>query len=173
MSKLLSIPEAAEYLGLSPGTLRNWLSLRRLPYVKVGRLIRLQLWLSQSQFAAELGVHVRTLRDAVRSGRRDVTYGNRVVFGHPVPRAAMAAGRAFVERCYKQSYSRFAPKARPPEETHVPPDYVRQLLQVGRHLRLTQTELANRSGLPATPSSISGNLASESLRRYFGNVFNG
>jgi len=38
---LLSVEEAAEYLGVSPGTLRNWLSARRIAYVKVGRLTRL------------------------------------------------------------------------------------------------------------------------------------
>ena len=38
---LLSVDEAAEYLGVQPGTLRNWLSARRLAYVKVGRLTRL------------------------------------------------------------------------------------------------------------------------------------
>jgi excisionase family DNA binding protein len=38
---LLSIADAAEYLGVRPGTLRNWLSARRLTYVKVGRLTKL------------------------------------------------------------------------------------------------------------------------------------
>lgn len=38
---LLSVDEAAEYLGVQPGTLRNWLSARRIAYVKVGRLTRL------------------------------------------------------------------------------------------------------------------------------------
>ena len=38
---LMSIDEAADYLGVRPGTLRNWLSARRLTYVKVGRLTRL------------------------------------------------------------------------------------------------------------------------------------
>jgi excisionase family DNA binding protein len=38
---LLSVPEAADYLRMQPGTLRNWLSAKRLPYVKVGRLTRL------------------------------------------------------------------------------------------------------------------------------------
>jgi excisionase family DNA binding protein len=37
---LLSVEEAAQYLHVSPGTLRNWLSMRRLEYVKVGRLTR-------------------------------------------------------------------------------------------------------------------------------------
>ena len=38
---LLSVDDAAAYLGVQPGTLRNWLSARRLPYVKVGRLTKL------------------------------------------------------------------------------------------------------------------------------------
>jgi excisionase family DNA binding protein len=38
---LLSVGEAAEYLGISAGTLRNWISMRRIEYVKVGRLTRI------------------------------------------------------------------------------------------------------------------------------------
>ena len=38
---LLSVGEAADYLGISQGTLRNWLSMRRLAYVKIGRLTKL------------------------------------------------------------------------------------------------------------------------------------
>ena len=38
---LLSVEEAAQYLGISPGTLRNWLSMRRIEHVKVGRLTRI------------------------------------------------------------------------------------------------------------------------------------
>ena len=38
---LLSVPDAAAHLGISQGTLRNWLSMRRIDYVKVGRLTRL------------------------------------------------------------------------------------------------------------------------------------
>ena len=37
---LLSVEQAAEYIGVRPGTLRNWLSVRRIAYVKVGRLTR-------------------------------------------------------------------------------------------------------------------------------------
>lgn len=37
---LLSVEQAAEYIGVRPGTLRNWLSARRIAYVKVGRLTR-------------------------------------------------------------------------------------------------------------------------------------
>ena len=39
-SPLMSVEQAAEYIGVRPGTLRNWLSARRIAYVKVGRLTR-------------------------------------------------------------------------------------------------------------------------------------
>jgi len=39
---LVSVPDAAAYLGISEGTLRNWLSLRQLEYVKVGRLTKIR-----------------------------------------------------------------------------------------------------------------------------------
>jgi excisionase family DNA binding protein len=37
---LLAGEDAATYLGISAGTLRNWVSMRRIEYVKVGRLTR-------------------------------------------------------------------------------------------------------------------------------------
>jgi excisionase family DNA binding protein len=40
---LLSVEAAAQYLGVSSGTLRNWVSARRIEYVKVGRLTRFSL----------------------------------------------------------------------------------------------------------------------------------
>jgi hypothetical protein len=57
-----------------------------------------------------------------RVGRLDVTYENRVVFRHLIPRATIGAGRAFMERYYKRSYSRLARKPLPPERTRVPAD---------------------------------------------------
>jgi excisionase family DNA binding protein len=38
---LCDIDEAAAYLKVKAGTLRNWLSAKRLGYVKVGRLTRI------------------------------------------------------------------------------------------------------------------------------------
>jgi excisionase family DNA binding protein len=38
---LLSVPEAAELLGIKAWTLRQWLSQRRIAFVKVGRLTKL------------------------------------------------------------------------------------------------------------------------------------
>ena len=102
-----------------------------------------RLW-SLQELANRLDVHVRTLRDAARSGRLEVTYENRVVFRHPIPRATIAAGRAFIERYYKQSYSRFALKPRPPEQVHVPENYHAVLIGLRQRLQVTQAELAAR-----------------------------
>ena len=41
VSPLYDIDEAGAYIRVRPGTLRNWLSARRLGYVKVGRLTRI------------------------------------------------------------------------------------------------------------------------------------
>ena len=49
---LYSVDQAAEYLGIRPGTLRNWLSARRITYVKVGRLTRVPL-ASLERFVAD------------------------------------------------------------------------------------------------------------------------
>ena len=40
---LLSVPEAAEILGVSIWTLRQWLSQRRIAMIKVGRLTKLTM----------------------------------------------------------------------------------------------------------------------------------
>ncbi len=40
MSKLLSVAEFAESVGLSPKTVRQWVWMRRVSYVRVGRAIR-------------------------------------------------------------------------------------------------------------------------------------
>jgi excisionase family DNA binding protein len=54
--RLLSVEEAADYLGISTGTMRNWLSMRRIEYVKVGRLTRV------SQAALDRYITVNTVR---------------------------------------------------------------------------------------------------------------
>jgi excisionase family DNA binding protein len=40
MSRLLSVTEFADALGLSPKTIRQWVWMRRVSYVRVGRAIR-------------------------------------------------------------------------------------------------------------------------------------
>ena len=37
---LLSVPEAAEALGVQPATIRSWIYRRRVVYVRVGRSVR-------------------------------------------------------------------------------------------------------------------------------------
>jgi excisionase family DNA binding protein len=39
---LLTLPEAARLLRLQVSTLRDWVLKRRIPYVKVGRLVRIR-----------------------------------------------------------------------------------------------------------------------------------
>lgn len=51
--RLLNINAAAAYMGVSPNTLYQWVSQRRFPFVKVGRLTRfdikqLDLWIEKN-----------------------------------------------------------------------------------------------------------------------------
>lgn len=41
-SELLTVPEAAALLRLKPSTIRAWVCQRRIPYVKLGRLVRIK-----------------------------------------------------------------------------------------------------------------------------------
>ena len=149
----LSQPQFAHLLGVSPETYRTWDSGRRLvPDAWLDKVRALaatndpnRLW-SLSELATELGVHVRTLRNAARTGRLDVLYENRVVFQNPVPRATLAAGRRFMERYYRRSYSRFAERPPVPRQSSVPSDWNRRLVQIRSELRLTQTRLAEQIG---------------------------
>ena len=40
-SPWLTVEEAAMYLDLNAGTIRNWISERRIPFVKRGKVVRL------------------------------------------------------------------------------------------------------------------------------------
>lgn len=51
--RLLSVQEAAAYTGLSPYTVYTMVSQRRIPFVKVGRLVKfdvdlLEKWIKQN-----------------------------------------------------------------------------------------------------------------------------
>ena len=61
-SPLLSVPEAAELLGIKTWTLYQWMSQRRVAYVKVGRLTKLR----QEDIAAFIA---RNRREAVSHDR--------------------------------------------------------------------------------------------------------
>jgi excisionase family DNA binding protein len=41
-SELLTVPEAAALLRLKPSTIRAWVCQKRIPYVKLGRLVRIK-----------------------------------------------------------------------------------------------------------------------------------
>ena len=41
--RFLGIKELAEYLGISPGTVYVWVCHKKIPYAKVGRLVKFDL----------------------------------------------------------------------------------------------------------------------------------
>ena len=52
MQRLMSVNDAAAYTGLSPHTIYTMVSGKRIPYIKVGRLVKfdeamLQAWIKQ------------------------------------------------------------------------------------------------------------------------------
>ena len=74
-----------------------------------------------SELATELGVHVRTLQAAARTGRLDVHFSEQSVFGRP----RKVASRAAAERFIRTHYRRFAGQAPCPAPLpSVPPDYM-------------------------------------------------
>jgi len=38
--RLLTLEEAADYLQISPGTLKHWIAMKKIEHVKVGKLTR-------------------------------------------------------------------------------------------------------------------------------------
>jgi excisionase family DNA binding protein len=40
--ELLTVPEAAAFLRLQPSTIRAWVCQRRIPFIKLGRLVRIR-----------------------------------------------------------------------------------------------------------------------------------
>lgn len=41
--RLLNVPKAAEYLGIKVSTLYQWVSQKRIPYFKSGRLLKFDI----------------------------------------------------------------------------------------------------------------------------------
>lgn len=61
MNNLLTIDEAAKYLGISKLTLYGWVSARKLGHVKMGRLVKFK----QAQLDAWIDQHtVKPRRDS-------------------------------------------------------------------------------------------------------------
>jgi excisionase family DNA binding protein len=53
-NSLLTVAEAASLLRLRPSTMRAWVLRRKIPYVKVGRLVRLRRADVEALIAASL-----------------------------------------------------------------------------------------------------------------------
>ena len=56
-TNLMDIEQAAEYLGLSVGTLYQWRSQHKIPYIKVGRRVKFKIE-QLDQWLSERTVHV-------------------------------------------------------------------------------------------------------------------
>jgi len=97
-----------------------------------------------ARLAADLGVHVRTLQAAARTGRLATHFSVRSVFGRPIRFASRAAGEQFMARYYR----RFSGQEKcPPPLLCVPNDYDQRLRDVRRRKELTQGALAERIGV--------------------------
>jgi len=53
--RFLGIEEASQYLGLTRGTLYVWVCQRRIPYLKIGKLVKFDLleiekWLNDKRY---------------------------------------------------------------------------------------------------------------------------
>lgn len=147
----LSQHEFAALLGVPLNTFRMWDSgLRPVPLHMLQRAntaatehARDSELLSLDQLACELGIHQRTLRAAARTGRLQVTFSARSVFGRPPRLATRAAGRAFMRTHYRHYEGQRPGIASLPA---VPEDYDERLKRLRRQLRLTQEALARRIG---------------------------
>jgi hypothetical protein len=100
--------------------------------------------LTLPELASELRVHVRTLQAAARTGRLEVQYSARSVFGRPLRFSSRAAGKAFLRDHYKR-YVGQSPGGFSVPGT-APAGFQRQLRELRRHLRLSQADLAELIG---------------------------
>ena len=96
------------------------------------------------KLARELNVHVRTLQAAARTGRLEVTYSTRSVFGRPQRLATRAAGTIFLRTYYKRYGGQ--PVGRFTVPTEVPADSGKRLRRLRTHLKLSLTDRAELVG---------------------------
>ena len=149
----LSQREFATLLAVPVNSFRMWDSgLRSVPVAMLQRAKdvaatqhadRFEL-LPLGRLAWELGVHRSTLQAAARTGRLEVQFSHRSVFGRPIRYATRAAGQTFMAAHYRRrNGSHHSCNAPLPL---VPADYDQQLKTIRRSLRLTQGGLAHRIG---------------------------
>ena len=95
------------------------------------------------RLAAELGMHVRTLQAAARTGRLEVQFHTRSIYGRPARLSTRAASDIFKRMHYRRfAGQRICPLPLP----DVPDDYSEQLKRLRGDLRLTQQAFARRIG---------------------------
>src|SRR5262249_328691 len=99
--------------------------------------------LSLAELAKELGVHVRTLQAAARTGRLKAQFSVRSVFGRPMRFASREAGEHFITKHYRCfSGQEICPAPLPA----VPGDYDQRLRDLRRRRVMTQGALARQIG---------------------------
>jgi len=148
----LSQGELAGVLSVPRNTLRMWDSgLRPTPSAVLDKAkaaaaeaIRDQQPLTLPALATQLNVHVRTLQAAARTGRLEVQYSERSVFGRPLRLSTLAGGKAFLRTYYK----RYSGQAAGPFEVPagVPHGCGRHLRKLRRRLKISQNDLAELIG---------------------------
>jgi len=147
----LSQEAFAAWLAVPVNTLRMWDSgLRPTPPPALHRardMVARRVFESEplglDTLAHELGMHVRTLQAAARTGRLEVEFSSRSVFGRPMRTATRAAGLRFRAKHYR----RFAGQAPCPAPLpSVPEDYDIRLKELRQRLGLSQHDLALKIG---------------------------
>ncbi len=147
----LSQQEIADLLKVPVNTFRMWDSGMRRPPADVITRARAALaarakqreLLPLAQLAQELGVHIRTLQAAARTGRLETHFSVKSVFGRPRRFASRAAGEHFLAKHYRCfSGQEVCPIPLP----IVPNDYDARLRALRRQMHLTQGTLAKRIG---------------------------
>lgn len=170
----LSQQEFARLLGVPVNTFRMWDSgLRPAPVPIVKRALealdafaRRHELLPLEQLAKELGVHVRTLQAAARTGRLEAHFSVQSVFGRPIRSASRAAGDQFMAKHYRCfSGQAVCPLPLP----IVPADYDAHVRALRRRMRL-KTPWLDALAQPGRPWCISGNPGSERRHRCCGRV---
>jgi DNA-binding transcriptional regulator YiaG len=145
----LSQPQFAHALNVSVETYRTWDSGRRVPPTEVvARARRLlaagpDIPVALHILAAELGIHVRTLRAAAADGRLQATFSTRTYFGKVVARATRRSALEFLRRGYGNSARTLGCTS---PVASAPPDCAARIVRLRRQLHITQTELAERIG---------------------------
>ena len=171
----LSQRQLADLLDVPLNTFRMWDSgLRRPPAHLVTRTreilaaeARRHELLPLARLAGELGVHIRTLQAAARTGRLRTRFSARSVFGRPMRFASRDAGEQFIIRHYRCFGGQEICPAPLPT---VPDDYDKRLETYGAGEASPKARWRDASAPLAKPSCISGNPGSARRRQFCGSV---